>query len=73
MCENLSTPHIPAQDSIPIGEYIEGKFVPLSRLAHNWEIHSMVALTPAEDRTMVREPAQAVPSGSRSGSVPFES
>jgi hypothetical protein len=59
----LSTPQTPAQDCIPISEYIQGKFVPISRLAHNWEIHSMVALTPAEDRTMVREPAQAVPSG----------
>jgi hypothetical protein len=61
--ENLSTPQIPAQDSIPISEYIQGKFVPLSHLAHHWEIHSMVTLTPAEDRTMVREPAQAVPAG----------
>jgi hypothetical protein len=36
-------------------------FVPLSYLAHGWEFHSAVALTPAEERTMVREPAQAVP------------
>jgi hypothetical protein len=48
-------------DGIPISEYIQGTFVPLSHLAHGWEIHSMVTLTPAEDRTMVREPAQAVP------------
>jgi hypothetical protein len=59
----LSTPQIPAQDSIPISEYVQGKFVPLSHLAHGWEIHSMIALTPAEERTMVREPAQAVPAG----------
>jgi len=59
----LSTPQIPAQDSIPISEYVQGKFVPLSHLAHGWEIHSMITLTPAEERTMVREPAQAVPNG----------
>ena len=57
----MSTSQIPAQDSIPISEYIQGKFVPLSHLAHGWEIHSMITLTPAEERTMVREPAQAVP------------
>jgi hypothetical protein len=50
-----------APGSIPISEYIQGTFVPLSHLAHGWEIHSMIPLTPAEDRTMVREPAQAVP------------
>jgi hypothetical protein len=59
----LSTPQIPAQDSIPISEYVKGKFVPLSHLTHGWEIHSMLTLTPAEERTMVREPAQAVPGG----------
>ncbi len=50
-----------AADGTPISEYIQGNFVPLSHLAHGWEIHSMITLTPAEDRTMVREPAQAVP------------
>jgi hypothetical protein len=40
---------------------VQGPFVPLSRLAHDWEMHSAVTLTPAEDRTMVREPAAAVP------------
>ena len=57
----MSTAEIPAPDGIPISEYIQGKFVPISHLAHGWEIHSMIALTPAEERTMVREPAQAVP------------
>ena len=57
----MSIAETPAPDSIPISEYIQGTFVPLSHLAHGWEIHSMVQLTPAEDRTMVREPAQAVP------------
>ncbi|HXX23752.1 MAG TPA: hypothetical protein VEO19_11430 [Terriglobia bacterium] len=59
----MSTAEIPAPDSIPISEYIQGQFVPISHLAHGWEIHSMIALTPAEERTMVREPAQAVPAG----------
>jgi hypothetical protein len=57
----LSSKEIPAPDGVPISEYIQGKFVPLSHLAHGWEIHSMIALTPAEERTMVREPTQAVP------------
>ncbi len=35
--------------------------MPLSNLAHGWQLHSAVSLTPAEERTMVREPAQAVP------------
>jgi hypothetical protein len=57
----LGTSQIPAQDGIPIGEYVKGTFVPLSHLAHGWEIHSMVTLSRVEERTMVREPAQAVP------------
>jgi len=57
----VSTAEIPAPDGIPISDYIQGKFVPISHLAHGWEIHSMIALSPAEERTMVREPAQAVP------------
>ena len=57
----MSIADTPAPDSIPISEYILGNFVPLSHLAHGWEIHSMTTLSPAEDRTMAREPAQAVP------------
>lgn len=57
----MSTPQTSAQDNIPISDYIKGTFIPLSHLAHGWEIHSMITLTPAEERTMVREPAQAVP------------
>jgi hypothetical protein len=57
----LSIAETPAAGGTPISEYIQGSFVPLSHLAHGWEIHSMSTLTPAEDRTMVREPAQAVP------------
>jgi hypothetical protein len=46
---------------IPVDEYVRREFVPLSHLAHGWELHSAVPLTPAEERSMVREPAQAVP------------
>ena len=47
--------------SIPVREYVQQMFVPLSRVAHDWEMHSSVPLSPSEERTMVREPAQAVP------------
>jgi hypothetical protein len=50
-----------ARSPIPVTEYVQRSFVPLSRLAHDWQMHAAVALTPAEDRTMVREPAAAVP------------
>jgi len=49
------------RENIPVAEYIQGPFVPLSHLAHDWEMHSSVTLTPAEERSMVREPSQAVP------------
>ena len=45
----------------PTAEYVEGKFVPISRLTHDWEFHSDVTLSPAEERTIVREPVQAIP------------
>jgi hypothetical protein len=48
-------------EAIPVSEYVRRSFVPLSRLAHDWEMHTAVFLTPAEERTMVREPAHAVP------------
>jgi len=51
----------PAREAVPVSEYVQGRFVPLSHLPHEWEMHSAVSLTPAEERTMVREPAQAVP------------
>lgn len=57
----MGTPQISAQDPIPLSEYIRGEFVPLSHLAHQWELHAGVLLTPAEERAIVREPAQAVP------------
>jgi hypothetical protein len=45
--------------------------VPLSNLAHGWQLHAAVSLTPAEERTIVREPSQAVPGsiGERLGSL----
>ena len=51
----------PSKDLISISDYVEGSFVPISRLMHEWEFHSALALSPAEERTMVREPVQAVP------------
>ena len=57
----LGSPETPTRDSVPVSEYIRGTFVPLSNLAHGWQLHAAVSLTPAEERTMVREPAQAVP------------
>jgi hypothetical protein len=46
---------------VAASEYVLGNFVPLSHLAHDWEFHSGVTLTPAEERTIVREPVQAIP------------
>jgi hypothetical protein len=57
----LGAPKTPVRENVPVNEYIHGTFVPLSHLPHDWEMHAAVQLTPAEDRTMVREPAQAVP------------
>jgi hypothetical protein len=51
----------PTREAVPVAEYVQGSFVPVSRLAHDWEMHSAVLLTPAEERTMLREPAEAVP------------
>lgn len=48
-------------ESIPVAEYVRGEHTPVSHLPHNWELHSAVALTPAEERAMLREPAHAVP------------
>lgn len=46
---------------IPVSEYVRREHSPISHLAHDWELHSSTLLSPAEERTMVREPAQAVP------------
>jgi hypothetical protein len=57
----LGVSQLPPKDLTPIADYVQGSFVPISRLAHEWEFHSAVALSPAEERTIVREPVQAVP------------
>jgi hypothetical protein len=57
----LGIPPILPQEAIPVAEYVQTKFVPLSHLTHDWEFHSALALSPAEERTMVREPTSAVP------------
>jgi hypothetical protein len=57
----LGISQIPPKDQTPIADYIQGSFVPTSRLTHEWEFHAALPLTPAEERTMVREPVQAVP------------
>jgi hypothetical protein len=44
-----------------VSEYVRAERSPISRLAHQWELHSAVLLSPAEERNMVRDPAQAVP------------
>lgn len=58
---SLSTSSASLRDNVPVSEYVQRAFVPLSRLAHGWEMHAAVSLSPAEERTMVREPADAVP------------
>ena len=49
------------KDLIPTADYVLGNFVPTSRLTHEWEFHSALSLSPAEERTIVREPVQAIP------------
>jgi hypothetical protein len=46
---------------IPVPDYVRADRSPISRLAHQWELHSAILLSPSEERNMVREPAQAVP------------
>lgn len=57
----MSSSQASAQEAVPVSEYIRRTFIPLSRLAHGWEMHSAVPLSPAEERMMIREPVQAVP------------
>jgi hypothetical protein len=49
------------KDLTPVTDYVVGNFVPISRLTHEWEFHSAIPLSPAEERTVVREPVQAIP------------
>ena len=53
--------HSAENQTLSVAEYIGRTFVPISHLSHDWEMHSAAPLTPAEERTMVREPAEAVP------------
>jgi len=57
----LNDPSASSREGTLVSEYIREPHVPVSHLAHEWEMHSGVLLTPAEERTMVREPAQSVP------------
>ncbi|MGH9451377.1 MAG: hypothetical protein ACRD11_12700 [Terriglobia bacterium] len=57
----MSTPYTTTKEMIPVEEYIREPVSLVSYLAHGWELHSAVHLTPAEERTMVREPAHAIP------------
>ena len=57
----VNTSETAVRESIPVAEYVKGSFVPLSHLPHGWELHSAIPLSPAEERGMVREPAQAIP------------
>ncbi|MGH9404822.1 MAG: hypothetical protein ACRD3D_03175 [Terriglobia bacterium] len=59
----MAAPEAPTTATIPVNEYVRDPAGPVSHLAHGWELYSAVRLTPAEDRTMVREPARAVPGG----------
>jgi len=49
------------RESILVSDYVRENFVPLSPIAHGWQFHSALPLTPAEERSIVREPAQAIP------------
>jgi len=57
----VTTVGSPVRESIAVTEYIKRSFVPVSHLANGWEFHSGVGLSPAEERTILREPAQAIP------------
>ncbi|HZO98941.1 MAG TPA: hypothetical protein VFD30_01480 [Terriglobia bacterium] len=57
----MSSTERSTSEKVLVSEYVKGPFVPISHLAHDWELHVGVTLSPAEERTMVREPAQAIP------------
>jgi hypothetical protein len=58
----MAVPEIPTREVIPVHDYVRELTGLFSHIAHGWELHSAVLLTRAEERMMVREPAQAVPS-----------
>lgn len=57
----MSIPTTTAKETIPIQEYVREPVSLVSHLPHGWELSSATHLTPAEERTMVREPAHAIP------------
>ncbi len=57
----MNSSQITTRDVIPAHDYVRERATPLSSLPHGWELHAALLLTPAEERTMVREPAHAVP------------
>ncbi|MGH9395786.1 MAG: hypothetical protein ACRD18_02905 [Terriglobia bacterium] len=57
----MSTPQTTTKEMILVQEYIREPVSLLSHLPHGWELHCAIHLTPAEERTMVREPAHAIP------------
>lgn len=57
----MGTPQTPTREAIPVHEYVQEGIRLLSQLAHGWQLHSAVRLSPAEERTMAREPVHAVP------------
>lgn len=57
----MSSPETPAGEMIPIHDYVRDRVSLFSHLAHGWELNSALLLSPAEERGIVREPAQAIP------------
>ncbi len=53
--------HMLTEENVPAADYVRREFKIISHLAHGWEMNSAVPLSPSEERTAVREPAQAVP------------
>jgi hypothetical protein len=58
----MGTSQTSTRETIPVHEYVREVAGLFSHIAHGWELHSALLLSPAEERVMVREPAQAVPS-----------
>lgn len=50
-----------SKDGVPVQEYVRSASGLISHLPHDWELQTAILLTPAEERTMVREPAHAIP------------
>ncbi|MGH9354890.1 MAG: hypothetical protein ACRD10_02045 [Terriglobia bacterium] len=57
----MNTSHVSTREVIAVHDYVRELLTPLSTLPHDWEFHAALRLTPAEERTMVREPVHATP------------